>query len=183
MMTSSSWSFCRSLSHMRAASCLVCLGLGASLARVTHGFVMTQFAGDDACKAAVSSLAPTEATVTSDTVVEAMRKGYFECAEALAAVVAANGSDAGESLVSVVSLEARALTGRISQLRQALASLAPPTQVSRQLHDVPGLEVILALSNFFGRSSPLRSSGRRAPMRSSSTSSSVTSSTPRPRWT
>jgi len=60
-------------------------------------------------------------------VVEAMRKGYWDCAETLAGVVA--GSGAGEALVSAVSLETRALTNKMSQLRAALASLAPPTQI------------------------------------------------------
>jgi hypothetical protein len=69
-----------------------------------------------------------------------MRKGFWECAEALSAVVVAGSvGDAGDALVSAVSLEARSLTGRLSHLRAALASLAPPTQVI-----TPGTQVHLA---------------------------------------
>ena len=86
------------------------------------GLDLTSFASDEACVAA----APSDVASVDD-VVTAMRSGLWGCAEILA-TVAAKGGNAAE-VANQVSLEARSLTGRISQLRAALASLAPPTQI------------------------------------------------------
>ena len=91
---------------------------------VAGGGVLTTFKSDEMC---VDSAESVISVVGSDDVVDAMRLGWWSCAEKLAESAAASGG--APNLASVVALEARTITGKMSSLRSALESALPPSQI------------------------------------------------------
>jgi len=100
---------------------------------------ISNFGPDEAaCIAAAASSQVAGAEGGSDLgsghVVDAMRTGWWRCAEALAGAWVSSMSSAAAStrfadLQNVVALEARAISGRISALKSSLESARPPSQV------------------------------------------------------
>jgi len=86
--------------------------------------IISSFPSDEACAEGADRVG--SEIVTND-VVDAMRRGWWACAEKLAESAAASGSS--PDMASVVALEARTITGKMSSLRSALESALPPSNI------------------------------------------------------
>lgn len=86
--------------------------------------IISSFQSDEACAGAADSVG---SEIATNDVIDAMRRGWWACSEKLAESAAASGSS--PDMASVVALEARTITGKMSSLRSALESALPPSNI------------------------------------------------------